>query len=131
MIAVAGVIIAGSGFTVTRIVSELPEQLPVVDVGVTRYSTVPAAVLLGLLSVCAIVLPLPVVAPEILPVTTPIVQLNVLPAVEERAILVVAPLQITALLPATTAGVGLTVTVTVYAPAAGQLPAVDVGVIKY
>jgi hypothetical protein len=131
MIAVAGVIIAGKGFTVTVIVYGLPEQVPVVDVGVTRYSTDPAVVLLGLVSVCAMVLPEPDVAPAILPLIVPIVQLNVLPALEVSAILVVAPLQIVALLAAVTAGVGLTVTVTVYAAAAGQLPVVDVGVTKY
>jgi hypothetical protein len=131
MIAVAGVIIAGKGFTVTVIVYGLPEQVPVVDVGVTRYSTDPAVVLLGLVSVCAMVLPEPDVAPAILPLIVPIVQLNVLPALEVSAILVVAPLQIVALLPAVTAGVGLTVTVIVYGDAAGQLPVVDVGVTKY
>jgi hypothetical protein len=45
-------VIAGSGFTVTVIVYGVPGQaVPAVDVGVTIYSTLPAAVLLGLFSV--------------------------------------------------------------------------------
>jgi hypothetical protein len=49
IVAVAGTpVIAGVGFTVTVIVyGVLAAQPPVVDVGVTRYSTVPAVVLLG------------------------------------------------------------------------------------
>jgi hypothetical protein len=50
--AVGGLIMAGSGFTVTVIVYGVPGQaVPAVDVGVTIYSTLPAAVLLGLFSV--------------------------------------------------------------------------------
>jgi len=42
----------GVGLTVTTIeYADAAGQFPVVDVGVTRYSTVPAAVLLGLMSV--------------------------------------------------------------------------------
>jgi hypothetical protein len=114
MIAEAGVIIAGSGFTVTVIVYGVPAQLVLaVDVGVTRYSTLPAALLLGLFNVCAIVAPLPALAPVIPPVIVPIVQLNVLVAVEVSGIFVVAPLQMVALLAVVIAGVGLTVTVIV------------------
>ena len=42
---------AGFGLTVTVIVVAEPAQLPVVDVGVTIYGTVPDALLLGLVSV--------------------------------------------------------------------------------
>ena len=49
--AVLGVVTAGLGFTVTVIVYGEPGQEPVVDVGVTRYSTVPAVALLGLVRV--------------------------------------------------------------------------------
>lgn len=62
-----------------------------VDVGVIMYCTVPAVELLGLDSVCAIVAPDPGVAPVIPPVTAPIVQLNVLAAVDARTMLVVPP----------------------------------------
>jgi hypothetical protein len=87
--------------------------LPPVEVGVTRYCTVPAVALLGLLKVCAIVLPLPALAPLILPVTAPIVHENVLGAVAFNGILVAVLLQIaTAAGTPVTTGVGLTVTVT-------------------
>jgi hypothetical protein len=42
---------AGFGLTVTVIVSRSPVQKPVVDVGVTMYSTVPALVFEGFVSV--------------------------------------------------------------------------------
>jgi hypothetical protein len=66
------------------------------------------------------------------PVIVPIVQVNVLGVVALNAMFVAVLLHIAAVdgTPVT-CGVGFTVTVTVYAPAAGQLPAVDVGVIKY
>ena len=48
---VAALVTAGRGFTVTVIVKGLPAQEPVVEVGVTIYCTVPAVVLLGLVSV--------------------------------------------------------------------------------
>jgi hypothetical protein len=66
------------------------------------------------------------------PVIVPIVQVNVLGVVAVRLMFVAVLLHIAAVAGTpVTCGVGLTVTVTVYAPAAGQLPAVDVGVIKY
>jgi hypothetical protein len=49
--ALAAFVTTGEGFTVTVIVYGLPMQLPVVDVGVTIYSTVPAVVLLGFVSI--------------------------------------------------------------------------------
>jgi hypothetical protein len=51
VVAVDAVVTVGDGFTVTVIVYGAPVQLPVVDVGVTTYSTVPAVVLLGLVRV--------------------------------------------------------------------------------
>jgi hypothetical protein len=41
----------GVGFTVTVIVKAAPEQDPDVDVGVTKYCTVPAVALLGLVNI--------------------------------------------------------------------------------
>lgn len=84
-----------------------------VEVGVTIYSTVPVALLLGLESVCAIVPPEPAVAPVIPPVTVPIVQLKVLGAVEVSAILVAELLQIVVAAAVVTTGLGFTVTVIV------------------
>jgi hypothetical protein len=48
---VAALVTAGPGFTVMVKVKGLPAQEPVVEVGVTIYCTVPAVVLLGLVSV--------------------------------------------------------------------------------
>jgi hypothetical protein len=58
-------------------------------------------------------LPDPAVAPVIPPVTVPIVQLNVLLAVDVSEMFVVPPLQIVALFAVVTTGLGLTVTVIV------------------
>jgi hypothetical protein len=84
-----------------------------VDVGVTIYCTVPEVALLGLVSACAMVLPDPAVAPAILPVIVPTVQVNVLDADDVSAIAVDVPLQMAAVLAVVTAGVGFTVTVIV------------------
>jgi hypothetical protein len=67
-----------------------------------------------LVNVCAIVLPVPFVAPVIPPVIVPTVQLNVLGAVALSGMFVAVLLQIAKVdgTPVTT-GVGLTVTVTV------------------
>ena len=51
VVAVLAVVTTGDGFTVTVIVYGAPVQVPVVDVGVTIYSIVPAVVLLGFVSV--------------------------------------------------------------------------------
>lgn len=83
------------------------------DVGVTIYCTVPAELLLGFDSVCAIVAPEPELAPVMPPVIVPTVQVNVLAVVAVNAILVVPPLQIAAVLAVVTTGVGFTVTVMV------------------
>jgi hypothetical protein len=113
--AVEGFVTAGVGLTVTvTIYAALAGQLPVVEVGITKYSTVPAVELLGLISVCAMVLPLPAVAPVIPPVMVPIVHANVLGAVAVNGILVAVLLQIATVAGTPViAGVGLTVTVIV------------------
>ncbi len=51
VLAVLAVVTRGFGLIVTVIVKGLPGQEPVVEVGVTIYSTVPAVVLLGFVSV--------------------------------------------------------------------------------
>lgn len=48
---VAEFVTAGDGFTVTVIVEGLPAHEPLVEVGVTKYSILPAVALLGLVSV--------------------------------------------------------------------------------
>ncbi len=114
IVAVLAVVTTGLGLTVTVIVYGDPAQPGVaVEVGVTIYSTVPAVALLGLVSVCAMVLPLPLDAPVIPPVIVPTVQLNVLAAVDVKAMFVAAPLQIAAVFAVVTTGTGLTVTVIV------------------
>ena len=77
------------------------------------YSTVPAVLLLGLVSVCAIVAPVPAAAPVIPPVMVPMVQLNVLAVVAVNTMFVAVALQITAVAGFVTAGLGFTVTVIV------------------
>ena len=70
--------------------------------------------MLGLVSVCAIVLPVPALAPVMLPVIVPMLQLNVLGAVAFNGIFVAVLLQIaTAEGTPVTSGIGFTVTVTV------------------
>jgi hypothetical protein len=51
VVAVLAVVTTGFGFTVTVMVKGAPAHDPVVAVGVTIYCTVPAVVLLGLVSV--------------------------------------------------------------------------------
>jgi ABC-type proline/glycine betaine transport system permease subunit len=91
---VAAVVTAGVGLTVTVIVYGDPTQPPVVDVGVTMYCTLPAVALLGLLSVWLMFAPDPAVAPVMLPLIVPIVQVNVLAALAVSGMLVVVALQI-------------------------------------
>jgi hypothetical protein len=85
-----------------------------------------------LTSVCAIVDPLPALAPVIPPVIVPIVHANVLGAVAVNGIFVAVLLQIDAVAgtPVIT-GLGFTVTVMVYAELAGHKPPVEVGVTRY
>ena len=75
------------------------------------YWTVPAVELLGLVSVCAIVAPLPPLAPVMPPVIVPTVHVKVLAALAVNEMLVDVALQIVAVLGVVTTGVGFTVTV--------------------
>jgi hypothetical protein len=84
-----------------------------------------------LVSVCAIVAPPEALAPLILPVMVPIVQVNVLAAVAVRAMLVAVALHMVAMFEVVTAGVGLTVTVMVYGVPAQAGEVVEVGVTIY
>ena len=132
IVAVLAVVTTGVGFTVTVIVYGAPGHVGVaVDVGVTIYCTVPAVALLGFVNVCAIVAPLPGVAPVMAPVIVPIVQLNVDAALAVNAIPVPLPLQIVFVFAVVTDGVGFTVTVIVYAGPEHAGIVVDVGVTIY
>jgi hypothetical protein len=127
---VAGFVTAGVGLTVTVMVYGAPTQLPVTDVGVTIYSTLPAVALPGLFNVWLMVDPEPAVAPVMLPEIVPIVQVNVLGTLAASEMFGLVALQIAAVEGFVTTGVGFTVTVMVYG-APGQLPVVEVGVIIY
>ena len=87
----------------------------------------PAVEGLGLVNTCAIVEPEPALAPVIPPVIVPSVHVNVLAALEVRAILVVAPLHTVVVLGVVTLGFGLTVTV-IAVEEPTQEPTVAVGV---
>jgi hypothetical protein len=114
IVAVLAVVITGVGLTVIVIVYVGPGHAGIaVDVGVTIYWTVPAVALDGLVSVWAMVAPELFVAPVILPVIVPTVQVNVLAADAVSAIFVAVALQMVAVLAVVTTGVGLTVTVIV------------------
>lgn len=94
------------------------------------YSTEPATELPGFDKDWLIVEPDEAEAPLILPVIVPKVQLKLLGALEVKFILVEVPLHIVFVAAFVTAGIGLTVTVTVEdAPA--QEPPVEVGVTTY
>jgi hypothetical protein len=120
----------GFGFTVTVIVYGAPAQFPVDDVGVTIYCTVPAVLLLGLVSVWLIRLPAPELAPVIPPVIVPTVHVKLLGVLDVRLMFGLVALQIATVAGFVTTGVGFTVIVIVYGTP-GQLPAVDVGVTMY
>jgi hypothetical protein len=114
IVAVLAVVTTGVGLTVTVIVYAEPGQAGVaVEVGVTRYWTVPAVALDGLVNVCEIVAPELFVAPVTPPVIVPTVHVNVLAALAVNAIFVAVALHIVAVLAVVTTGVGLTVTVIV------------------
>lgn len=89
----------------------IPGHKPIVDVGVTTYSTVPAVELLGLINTWLMVEPEPALAPVIPPVTVPIVHEKLLGVLDVNAILGPVPLQELAVGELVTIGVGLTVTV--------------------
>jgi hypothetical protein len=127
---VDGLVTTGVGFTVMVIVNGDPAQLPVVDVGVTMYSTLPAVALPGLVSTWFSVEPEPADAPVMPPVMFPIVQLKVEGALEVSVMFGLVALQIVAAGALVTAGVGFTVTVIVKG-APGHPPAMEVGVTIY
>jgi hypothetical protein len=68
--------------------------VPAVEVAETRYSTVPAVALLGFESVCAMVLPLPALAPVMPPVMVPTAHVNELGALAVSGMFVAVLLQI-------------------------------------
>ena len=81
-------------------------QDPVVEVGVTTYSTVPAALLLGLVSTWFITDPELAVAPVILPVIVPTVHAKLLGVDPVRLIFGPVPLHVLAVAGVVTSGVG-------------------------
>jgi hypothetical protein len=83
----------------------------VVAVGVTRYSTVPLAEVLGLVRIWLIVSPEPLVAPVMLPFIVPIVHAKVLGAEAVKDIAGATPLQVVAVFGVLIFGPGLTETV--------------------
>jgi hypothetical protein len=113
ILAVEAFVTLGVGLTVTTILYAGPTHDPIVDVGVTRYSTVPAVKLLGLLRTWLMVPPEPATAPLILPVIVPTVHVKLLAALAAKAIFGLVPLQVLAVLAVVTTGLGLTVTVIV------------------
>ena len=110
---VAEFVTAGAGFTLTIIILVGPVQDPVMDVGVTRYSTVPWDVVLGLVSIWLMVAPKPALAPVMLPEIVPIVHVKLLCAVAAKIIFGLVPLHIVAVVAVVIVGTGLTVTITV------------------
>jgi hypothetical protein len=111
VIAVGGVVTAGEGLTVTMMLYTVAgEHKPSDEVGITRYSTVPASVLLGLRSTWSIKLPDPSLAPVIFPVIVPTVQVKVLGIEDVKLIAGLDPLQVIAVAGVVTTGDGFTVT---------------------
>lgn len=86
-------------------VNGAPTQ-PKVDTGVTIYSTDPEEVELGLVSTSLITIPDPGLAPAMLPVIVPTVQVNVLAVLAVKAILGLPPLQIVVAGGVVIAGIG-------------------------
>jgi hypothetical protein len=97
---------------------------------VIRYSTVPAVALLGLVSISLIVPPAPGLAPVMLPVIVPMVQVKLPGALEVNTIFGLDPLQILFVAGFVTTGVGLTVTTKLYGDPTHD-PVVEVGVTRY
>jgi hypothetical protein len=95
------------------IVNGEPPQLPVPEVGVTIYSTLPAVAVLGFVNTWLMVLPDPALAPVMPPFTAPIVHVNELAVLEVSAMFGLVALQIATAEGLVTAGVGFTVTVIV------------------
>jgi len=130
VLAVAALVTAGVGFTVTVMVKVDPTHKPVTEVGVTKYCTVPEVALLGFVRAWLMVPPDPALAPVIPPVIAPIVHAKVLGAELVRTMFGPVPLHVLAVAALVTAGVGLTVTVMVKADPTHK-PVTDVGVTKY
>jgi len=125
--AVVAVVTDGVGFTVTVILVAEPTQEPIVEVGVTAYTILPAVELLGLVNVWLMVEPEPAEAPVIAPVLVPKVHAKFEAALAVRLILGPVPLQVLVVVDVVTAGVGFTVTVILVADPV-QEPTVEVGV---
>jgi hypothetical protein len=106
IVAVLSVVTTGAGLTVTVIVYATPTHKPVVEVGVTRYSTVPAARLLGLVRIWFMFEPELALAPEIPPVTVPMVQVKLLGVEAVIEMFGLTPLQIVAVADVVTTGTG-------------------------
>ena len=87
IVAVAKFVTAGFGLTVTIIENVAQEFPPILSVGVTRYSTVPAAELLGFVNIWLMFGPEPELAPVIPPVIAPTTQVYVLAVDASKVIL--------------------------------------------
>jgi len=105
-------------------------QYPAVEVGITMYSTVPAVSLSGLVRTWSTAVPDPALAPVILPVTVPMVQVKLLAADAVNAIFGLVPLQVCAEFAVVITGTGLTETVIVNG-APVHPPVIEVGVTIY
>jgi hypothetical protein len=91
--AVAKFVTAGFGLTVTMIENVAQEFPPTLSVGLTRYSTVPAAELLEFVNIWLMFGPEPELAPVIPPVITPTTQVYKLGVDASKVIFGPTPLQ--------------------------------------
>jgi len=110
VLVVARLVTAGDGLTVTVIEYGAPAHEPVVAVGVTKYCTVPAEALLGLVSVWLIVPPEPALAPVMPPVMVPMIHVNEPGTLDVKVIFGSVPLHILSVAILVTTGAGFTVT---------------------
>lgn len=124
---VAELVIVGAGLTVTVIVKDAPAQVPVIETGVTMYSTDPGVLALGLFRIWLMTEPDPALAPVMPPATVPMVQLKLLETLEVKVIFGLTPLQAVTVPGFVTIGAGYTVTVIVNGMPTHEL-AFDVGV---
>ena len=104
-------VIVGLGLTFTVISVGLPTHEPVVAVGVTVYTILPALELLGFVKVWLMLAPLLALAPVIEPVLVPNVHAKLLATEAVKLIFGLIPLQIDAAVALLTLGTGLTVIV--------------------
>jgi uncharacterized protein Usg len=130
VLTVAAVVTTGVGLTVTTILYALPGHVPVVDVGVTRYCTVPDEILPGFVRTWLIVLPIPEDEPVIPPDIDPTVHAKLPGTLDVSAIFGPVPLHIVVAAEFVTTGEGKTVTTILYGLPAHE-PAVDVAVTRY